>query len=157
MRQGTPPSRAAVPQPSQISTVSSSLVSQTAKPPPATVSHKNAKAAASKTPAVSSPLVFQTTQAGQYPGTVSQKTTKAAVTKIPAFSSQVRPNSGFHMAGSESTQGVFVNSREAAGELEDGGVIVEPPGEHSLAEQRTPNPKVLGIFPRMEAGPQLLT
>jgi len=116
------------------------------------VSQKKAKAAVprpSKTPAVSSSPVSQTTKAVQSPGTVSQKKAKAAIAKIPAFSSQVRSNYGFQTARSESTQGVLVKSRAAAVEPEDGGVIV---GEHSPTEQTAPNPKVLGIFPHIEVG-----
>jgi hypothetical protein len=72
--------------------------------------------------------------------------------KIPAFSSQVRPNSGFQTARSESTQGVLVKSRAAGAEPEDGGVIVKSLGEYSPTEQTAPNPKVLGIFPHIEVG-----
>ena len=120
----------------------SSAVSQTKKSPPVKVSRKKAKAAVpwpSKKPAVSSSPVFQTTKAIQSPGTVSQKWAEAAVSKIPAFSSQVRPNSGFQTAHSESTQGVLGKSRAVAVEPEDGGVTV-----------MSSNPKVLGILPRIE-------
>jgi len=79
--------------------------------------------------------------------------TKAAVAKIPTFSSQVRSYSEFQTARSESTQGVFVKPGATAVESEGGGVIVKSLDEHSPTEQTTPNSKVLGIFPHVEAGP----
>jgi hypothetical protein len=148
--------KAAVPRPSKTPAVSSSVVSLMTKSPPVTLSQQNAKAAVpwpSKTPAVSSPLVSQTTKAVQSPGTVREKMAKAAVAKIPTFSSQVRSYSEFQAARSESTQGVFVKPGATAVESEGGGVIVKSLGEHSPTEQTTPNSKVLGIFPHIEAWP----
>src|ERR1700728_4130257 len=141
VRQGIPPrpSNGIPPPPPNTSAVSPSV--QTPKYPPVTASQKKAKAAVPrpfKTPAVTSSPVFQTTKAVQSPGTVRAK---AAVSEIPAFSSQVRPNVGFQTARSESTQGVLWESRAVAVEPEDGNITA-----------KSPNPKVIGILPRIEVG-----